>query len=67
MTTTQIGYGRTYKTRQGAANEAARWNASGDGAAYTDKQGVTETITADAVEVNGGWACAYTTTRTTQN
>lgn len=60
--TTGKGYGQTRKTKASAKREADRWNASGHGAPYTHN-GVRETITAEAEEVEGGWACAYLTTR----
>lgn len=66
-TTTQHGFGPTRKTEKSARREAIAWNNSGSGDRYTSpRTGITEEITAEAVAVEGGFACRYTTIRTTQ-
>jgi hypothetical protein len=80
VTTVTTGFGPTRKGRKSAQREADMWNASGSGTEYTYAQGrptknwdgtttqrpsYTETIVAEVQDVEGGFACAYVTTRTT--
>lgn len=69
---TFTGYGPTRKTRKSAQREADQWNASGTGGRYLHppRTNITpnhpahyETIVCEVHVVDGGFACAYLTTR----
>lgn len=65
---TFTGFGQTRKTRKSAQREADAWNASGSGNRY-EHQAIhhrpahVETVVAEVQVVEGGFACAYLTTR----
>lgn len=67
-TEVRTGYGPTRKTRKSAQREVDLWTASGCGVSYDHmpmhgKPGFNETIVTEVQDVEGGFACAYVTTR----
>lgn len=64
----RTGYGPTRKTRKSAQREVDLWTASGSGTTYRyqamhGKPAYTETIVTEVQVVEGGFVCAYVTTR----